>query len=316
MPRPVTPPAANPATPPAGAGPRPQPRATTPTPAAPAEPLARIEAGPLGAPTLVLLHGITSCAASQAEAIRHWVGCGYRVVAPDARGHGLSPRWTAAQLEGAGEVLVEDLRTLLTDLAAQASARAAAGLPTALGPGGQPLAPVVLGHSMGAATAMVLAGRHPGLVSGVVLEDPALYGTRSPAELRARGAARERARGAQAADPAAALDQEPGRPALEVLPSVWASQCCDPALLRTGVVAPAVPWEAALAALRVPTLLLTGNQPASARLGEKGLARAQELNPRIQAVLVDGAGHQVRGTRPRQYYAAVERWLGQLLANP
>lgn len=295
-------------------------RTTAPTPAPgvalPPEPLARIEAGQPGAPTLVLLHGVTSCAAAQAEAVRHWVARGYRVVALDARGHGLSPRWGTAQLERAGEVLVEDLRAVLEDLAAQARARAAAGLPTALDTTGRPRPPVVLGHSMGAATAMVLAGRHPELVSGVVLEDPALYGTRSEAELLARGAARERARAAQAADPTTALAQAAGRPLLEVLPSVWASQCCDPALLRTGVVAPEVPWEEALAALRVPTLLLTGNQPASARLGEDGLARARQLNPRVQVVLVDGAGHQVRSTRPRQYYSAVERWLGRLPLNP
>ena len=53
--------------------------------------LARIVTGPDAAPTLVLLHGITGSAVSLAEAIAHWVGRGYRVVAVDARGHGLSP---------------------------------------------------------------------------------------------------------------------------------------------------------------------------------------------------------------------------------
>ena len=66
-------------------------------------PLSRIVSGPDGAPTLVLLHGITGSAASLAEAIDHWVDRGYRVLAVDARGHGLSPRWETAQLERAGE---------------------------------------------------------------------------------------------------------------------------------------------------------------------------------------------------------------------
>ncbi|EGF56828.1 hypothetical protein HMPREF9056_00764, partial [Actinomyces sp. oral taxon 170 str. F0386] len=114
--------------------------------------LARIVAGPDGAPTLVLLHGITGSAVSLAEAIDHWVGRSYRVVAVDARGHGLSPRWEPTQLERAGEVLVEDLIAVLEDLAAASRGRAALGLPT-------PPAPVVIGHSMGAATAMVAAGR-------------------------------------------------------------------------------------------------------------------------------------------------------------
>ncbi|WP_040322174.1 alpha/beta hydrolase, partial [Actinomyces viscosus] len=106
--------------------------------------LARIVTGPDDAPTLVLLHGITGSAVSLAEAIDHWVGRGYRVVAVDARGHGLSPRWEPAQLERAGEVLVEDLIAVLEDLEVASRGRAALGLPT-------PPAPVVIGHSMGAA---------------------------------------------------------------------------------------------------------------------------------------------------------------------
>nr|VEG56140.1 acetoin dehydrogenase E2 subunit dihydrolipoyllysine-residue acetyltransferase [Actinomyces israelii] len=281
------------------------------------EALARITAGNPADPTLVLLHGITSCAAAQAEAITRWAARGYQVVALDARGHGLSPRWSPAQLAQAGQVLVDDVVATLRELAQAARGREVLGLPVDRDRSGRQRPPVLLGHSLGAATAMVLAGRHPELVSGLVLEDPALYGTRGEAELLARGAARERARAAQAADPVAAVAQalQSGRPEVEVLPSVWASQCCDPALLRTGVVAPQVPWEKALAALGVPTLLLSGNQPASARLGEVGLARAHELNPSIETVLVDGAGHQVRGTRPVGYYAAVESWLARLLGR-
>ena len=48
-------------------------------------PLARITAGPVDAPTLVLLHGITASALSQTDAIDHWTALGYRVVAVDAR---------------------------------------------------------------------------------------------------------------------------------------------------------------------------------------------------------------------------------------
>ena len=98
-------------------------------------PLSRIVSGPDGAPTLVLLHGITGSAVSLAEAIDHWVERGYRVVAVDARGHGLSPRWTPAQLERAGEVLVEDLIAVLKDLATASRGRAALGLPTPPAPG-------------------------------------------------------------------------------------------------------------------------------------------------------------------------------------
>lgn len=267
-------------------------------------PLARIVAGPAAAPTLILMHGITGSAVSQAEAIDHWVGRGYRVIAADARGHGLSPRWTAAELARAGEVLVDDVVDLLNELpAAQAHPR-----------------PVLIGHSMGAATAMVVAARHPELVAGAVLLDPARYGSRSPQELRERGAARKRARAAELADLPGAVARalaDPEIPTTEAVAGVWASQRVDPALLDTGVVAPPVPWEEAMAALTVPTLLVTGDRPGSARVGPAGLEVLERIaNPHVATALVPGAGHDVRRTRPEGFWAAVDPWLDLLLGRP
>ena len=271
--------------------------------------LARILVGPDDAPTLVLLHGITSSAVSQADAIDHWSALGYRVIAVDARGHGLSPRWEADELERAGEVLVDDAVAVLEDLEIQARGRRALGLPDAP-------APVVIGHSMGAATAMVVAGRRPELVRGVVLHDPARYGSRSPAELLARGAGRERARRAEVADPAAAVARalaDPEVPDSEAVAGVWASQRTDPALLRTGVVAPEVEWTEAMAELAVPALLVTGDRPGAARVGHEGLEVVGRLaNPLVTTALVPGGAHDVRRTRPAGFYDAVDPWLAGL----
>ena len=271
--------------------------------------LARIVVGPDDAPTLVLLHGITSSAVSQADAIDHWSALGYRVIAVDARGHGLSPRWESDELERAGEVLVDDAVAVLEDLAVQARGRRALGLPDAP-------ASVVIGHSMGAATAMVVAGRRPELVRGVVLHDPARDGSRSPAELLARGAGRERARRAEVADPAAAVARalaDPEVPDSEAVVGVWASQRTDPALLRTGVVAPEVEWTEAMAALAVPALLVTGDRPGAARVGREGLEVVGRLaNPLVTTALVPGGAHDVRRTRPAGFYDAVDPWLAGL----
>ncbi len=271
--------------------------------------LARILVGPDDAPTLVLLHGITSSAVSQADAIDHWSALGYRVIAVDARGHGLSPRWESDELERAGEVLVDDAVAVLEDLEIQARGRRALGLPDAP-------APVVIGHSMGAATAMVVAGRRPELVRGVVLHDPARYGSRSPAELLARGAGRERARRAEVADPAAAVARalaDPEVPDSEAVAGVWASQRTDPALLRTGVVAPEVEWTEAMAELAVPALLVTGDRPGAARVGHEGLEVVGRLaNPLVTTALVPGGAHDVRRTRPAGFYDAVDPWLAGL----
>ena len=268
--------------------------------------LARIVVGPDDAPALVLLHGITSSALSQADAIGHWAARGYRVVAVDARGHGLSPRWTSAELERAGQVLADDVVAVLEDLDVERRGRAALGL-------GAPPPPVLIGHSMGAATAMVVGARRPGLVRALVLIDPARYGTRTPDELLARGAARERAAAAVAADPAAAVARalaDGEVPGVEALPGVWASQRMDAGLLRTGVVAPPVAWEEGMAALEVPTLLVTGDRPGSARVGRDGLDFLERWDDlRFAAAFVPCAEHDVRRTRPAGFYDVVDAWL-------
>lgn len=275
------------------------------------QPVARIVVGPASAPALVLLHGITGSAVSQSEAISHWARAGYRVIALDARGHGLSPRWSPEQLARAGEVLVDDVVAALSEIEAERSARLAAGLPAPAVP------PVLIGHSMGGATAMVVAARHPELVAGAVLCDPARYGQRSPAELLARGAARRRALESELADLPAALSRSLASdsvPHAEAAVGVWASQHMDPALLGTGVVAPEVPWLEAMAELRVPTLLVTGDRPGAARVGAQGLAAVEALgHANVTTALVPGAGHDVRRSRPEGFYAAVDPWLAQVL---
>ena len=265
-------------------------------------PLARITAGPVDAPTLVLLHGITASALSQTGAIDHWTALGYRVVAVDARGHGLSPRWAPQELERAGEVLVDDAVAVLEDLLVQDRGRRALGLP-ATDP------PVVIGHSMGAATAMVVAARRPELLTGVVLADPARYGSRSPAELLARGA--------ELADPPAAVRRalaDAEIPDSEAVVGVWAGQRMDPALLRTGVVAPEAEWAETMAALAVPALLVTGDRPGAARVGPEGLEVVKRIaNLHVTTALVPGAAHDVRRSRPDGFYAVVDPWLADHL---
>lgn len=288
-----------------------------PAPSPPRRPPARYVLGATDAPTLVYLHGVTSSAVSSSGALEHWADAGYRVIALDARGHGLSPRWSEGELAQAGEVLVDDVLHVLSELAQERDARRAAGEAAALA---APTArPVLIGHSMGGATAMVAATRRPDLLAGAVLIDPARYGTRSPDELLARGAARARLRASDLADlpqavaRALADDEVPDG---EALAGVWAQERTDPALLATGVVAPAVPWEEAMAALAVPTLLVTGDRPGSARVGTEGLALLRrQANPWVETALVAGAGHDVRRCDPHGFHGAVDPWLRRVLGG-
>ena len=226
--------------------------------------LTSIQAGPVGAPQLVLLHGITSSAAANWPSIAHWSQRGWRVIALDARGHGLSPRWQPQQLLRAGQQLVDDVVEVLEYLPTPAPAQNAAPTAGASEPtAAAGLKPILIGHSMGAATAAVVAAQRPDLVSALVLEDPARYGTRSPSELLRRGQARANHVNRTLADLPASLAAllenagTPGQPsAQEALPSLWASQQLDQSLLGTGVVAPEVEFTQLMESIPCPPCCL------------------------------------------------------------
>ena len=298
--------------------------------------LTSIQAGPVGAPQLVLLHGITSSAAANWPSIAHWSQRGWRVIALDARGHGLSPRWQPQQLLRAGQQLVDDVVEVLEYLqvtpapdqnAAPAARPSAPNDQSGLGAASEtstaseptPTAgpkPILIGHSMGAATAAVVAAQRPDLVSALVLEDPARYGTRSHSELLRRGQARanhvRRTLVDLPASLAALLENAgtPGQPsAQEALPALWASQQMDQSLLETGVVAPEVEFTQLMQSITLPTLLLTGDRRGEARVGAQLLAQLMAQNPHICGQVMPGAGHQVRRANPQAYYDVVDAFL-------
>jgi pimeloyl-ACP methyl ester carboxylesterase len=106
--------------------------------------LARTDTG--AGPPMVLLHGGGSGRATW-DAFTRGVR-GYRVVAPDLRGHGDSPRFPRYTLSEHAD----DVAELLDELGAAPA--------------------VLIGHSLGGYAASVVAQRHPDRVARLVLEDP------------------------------------------------------------------------------------------------------------------------------------------------
>ena len=113
-------------------------------------------------PPLILAHGVSDnglCWQRVALALQ----ADFDLIMVDARGHGRSDKPAAGYTY---EDFAADLAALIQEM----------------GLGAAP----VMGHSMGALTAMVTAAQHPHLVSKLILEDPPLMSEQAAAELAER----------------------------------------------------------------------------------------------------------------------------------
>ncbi len=248
------------------------------------------------APTLLFLHGLTDSGRGWPEAVRHWQER-YAIISYDARGHGTSPRFTRQQLEGhPGDVMVDDALRILEQLGR----------------------PVVVGHSLGGAVALAAATRRPDLVRGVVLEDPA---PRGPDEPQSSGRGEELLAGIK--ESLAAPDEEtlyaqrkrqhPQWPDTELLVTGIAEQQMDTAYLGLGDYKPTAPWTELYAAVELPTLVITGDDPDEILVTDEVERGMRAIgNPHVELVRVAGAGHCVRRDQPAAYYDAVDGWLSRL----
>jgi lipase len=241
---------------------------------------------------VLLLHGVTDSAECWTSVVRH-IAHGRTVVAVDARGHGRTP--------------LGDGPFTMAALAADAAAvlREIVGRPA-----------LVVGHSMGGLVAEELALAEPGLVAGLVLEEPAwdMDAGAAPGDVPPFLAAwlrmfagvgqdelERRARGMNASWP----DDEY---------SPWARSKTqvDQRLGRVSHDWHGRDWIAALADLAVPVTLLTGDPARGSILRPAQLARAAEaLGAGLVHVSVARAGHGVRHEGLETYLGALDAALAR-----
>ena len=239
-------------------------------------------------PPFVLLHGFSDnglCWSPVAQLLED----AYDVIMPDARGHGLSVR--------VGEAQAID------------NAADAAGIITALGLS----RPIVMGHSMGGIAATALGARFPDLVGKLILEDPAWIDPspddpplrRSPffewitnlgetpvAEIIANG-----------------KTMSPTWPDAEFPAWAASKQQLDTAIFD--VVRIRAPWREYVAALTVPTLLITADVGLNAIVTPAAAQEGASLSDFVQVVHIPGAGHNIRRENPAAFIEAVKEFLGQ-----
>lgn len=245
-------------------------------------------------PPVVLAHGFSDdglCWTPVAEQLE----ADYDVIMVDARGHGRSdaPKRGYGSLEHAG-----DLAGVITGL----------GLKR----------PAVLGHSMGAATALALAGTYPDLVRAILLEDPPAWWV-PPAEGRP-GPRRpnftdwimDLKRKTREELIAQARAQSPTWPEAELGPWADSKLRLSFRVLNRRQSAP-VDWPAVVRQIRCPALLITADPDKGAIVKPEDAAALQALVPQVKVVHIPGAGHNIRREQPARYIEVVKAFLAETL---
>jgi pimeloyl-ACP methyl ester carboxylesterase len=235
-------------------------------------------------PTVVLLHGLGVSGAV-------WQGVGrllsdfVSLLAPDLRGHGDSDKPSAGYLS---RDYVGDIAALVTH---------------------EPSRPIaILGHSLGATVAAVLAAERPELTQKLILVDPPFDPTRT----RDHIAVVDRLRHAMPGElEAELLRREPGMGELyaKALAGLYrqTSDGAFRAVLRAEPGFPAV--VAMLPNIKVETLVLAADPALDAALGPEAAAHVASLLQHGRVLTIPGARHAIHAAKPREFVKAVREFL-------
>jgi pimeloyl-ACP methyl ester carboxylesterase len=245
-------------------------------------------------PPILLAHGALDdarCWARVAEALAPT----YDVIAVDARGHGRS------EAPGGGYELTsqaEDLAGVITALRLEQ--------------------PALLGHSMGAEVAPVLAGTHPDLLGAILLENPGPWWTGWPGTAEEQAFLMgERERYEQLArQPRTVLiaDRRRKRPDwteaereawadAKVRASPYALQAFDPELDA------GVDWPAVVGQITCRALLIRSDPATGGIVDQQAAEALQRMLPHLEIAYIPGASHSIRRSNLARFMEVVETFL-------
>jgi pimeloyl-ACP methyl ester carboxylesterase len=235
-------------------------------------------------PSLVLLHGLGVSGAVW-QGVGRLMGSFARLVAPDLRGHGESDKPSAGYLP----------RDYVGDIAALVAHEPS-----------RPLA--VVGHSLGAVIAALLAAERPELMSKVILVDPPFDGSRPRDPIATVEKLRRAEPGALEAE---LMRREPGMGELyaRALASLYrtAADGTFQAVLRAEPGFPAV--VSTLGNIKIETLIIAADPRLDAALGAEAAEHLVSLVPHGRLLTIPGARHAVHASKPREFVQAVREML-------
>ena len=247
-------------------------------------------------PHLLLIHGISDnglCWLRLAQDLSD----SYDIIMVDLRGHGRSSK------PPAGYSIKDDADDV-------------AGLISGLGLGKT----AVIGHSLGASVAALLAADYPQLISCAILEDPPWYDPQT-------NQLQESSEGIKAyGSYLAGIQPQP----LEEIAGIcrennpnWSEQEFQPWALAKKQVSidtfdmdetPMADWPNTVRRLQAPTLLITAdtdptNPSGPAIVTPETAAQAAALNPQISTTHITGAGHNIRREQFARYLTITREFL-------
>ena len=245
-------------------------------------------------PPVVLAHGFSDdglCWVSVARALEER----YDVLMVDARGHGRSE----APARGYGPLdHAEDLAGVIAALGLQR--------------------PILLGHSMGAVTVMVLAGRHPEIPRAVVLEDPPAWWAKSSpppyaSSWRTQTQAWIEELHRHTLEEIVAFEraEEPGWAEEELVPWADSKLHLHPNVFhqnsRIGV-----DWPAVLGKITCPVLLITADPERGSIVTGEEAASLRAMVPHLSIAPIAGAGHSIHRDQFARFLETVSAFLDEL----
>lgn len=245
-------------------------------------------------PPFILTHGFSDdglCWTPVAEVL----AADYDVIMLDARGHGLSdgPEEGYGSLNHAADV---------------------AGVIEGLGLH----KPLLLGHSMGAATALALAGAYPDLPGAILLEDPPAWWVANAPAVNAgdrrrrfggwivdlkRKTAKEMIEAQRAASPSWS----------EAELGPWAMSKVRLSFNVLTAESPApVDWPNVVAKITCPVLLITADPELGGIVTPEAAAELQRILAQTQVQHIGGAGHSIRREQFARYMQVVQMFLAEV----